>query len=439
MKRIVAPALLALLLIAGAAHGDTYFVSEGLAIGGGWQLVSFGEGQLATLEKGGVTVRIAPYAGGSFEDLFAIEYVSEGESRIRTGAVIAVNDSLYLATADAPSSYGTDELRQTLEEFRGAIAEAPEYVSSPGKRKMPQKGVIDDYLFHTVGTLPLSVNMANGITKDGYVSFSVKTSAEAAVFVSADGSALAYAKANEKGEAKFNVRLPSDKPEQALSIYAALDGKAALYETTILCATRELPLTVLYSQDEVETGSFDLYVYTLPRTQFILTTPFSKTRAVASDFGVVYFSLSIRSGASNEYKADAHAEGYGERSASVTLTRGASFSEGLGAFKRTAAALDWRRAKDSAETYIGRGITFRGRIESVTTVAGYPALIIGTANIAQGVWTNPVCVVTPYILTYEAGKYMTVYGEVVSKSDTLPSAYEYEGETIPVIWLEYYE
>ena len=412
---------------------DAVFVGRHLLIQApGWDIKPVGEAQcLFVMKRGGVSVTVADYGGDFADGMYIIEYADGADARICMTGLAESGGRVYRVCAEALSSYGRDELSAAYAEAVASFRKAPDISVVSAAMPMPERGRVNGYAQRSAGSLPLALPDMTHMTTARRVTFTAQTLPNADILVSSGGVPLSYAKANGEGKAAFSVELPTAEPIQIITVFASLAAKSAQIDATVLCAAEKLPLALLYAQAEVDTGSFDLYAYTLPRASITLTTPFSSMHAVANESGFVYFKLSIRAGARNTYAATATLSGYGDAITETVVTRGDSYAEDMAKFRSGVSQFDYKRAKDNLSAYSGRKVELKGRIEKVMSSNGIPSLIVNVSNIRQGEWGDPVCVVAPFLLRYKTGDIVTVLGT------TLDSSYKLNGAAVPLIRAEY--
>lgn len=259
------------------------------------------------------------------------------------------------------------------------------------------------------------------------VHFTVSTEPGANVLASTDGSPQVFAQADDSGQCALTLDLGEEEGAHIISLLASAADKAGAAEYELLLADRTAPVLLRASEKAVSSGSFDLYVYSLPGAAIELTTPFSTMKGRVNSQGFMFFSLSIKRGAENAYIAKADIDGRQPGEARLTLRREDLQSEKAADFRQTAQAIPYKRISDNPSVYANRSVEIRGKVERVGEANGYPTLILNTSNPKSGVWGDPVYVACRALLNFQEGDVMTVLG--VSRAQT----YRYNGNDIPVI------
>lgn len=172
--------------------------------------------------------------------------------------------------------------------------------------------------------------------------------------------------------------------------------------------------------DETFTGvtygdTTELRLHSLPGTDMVLYTATDQLRGRADETGTHSFRLSTRRETRYQYSITAHAEGRSATTIEIAVDRRLTPQEEEEAYRRAAKGVEaygYASLAVAPETFAGKAITFRGRVDSFADLGGYPCALVYTVNPSTGVWAEPIWALMTQAAQLEAEDIRTFYGEI---------------------------
>lgn len=191
------------------------------------------------------------------------------------------------------------------------------------------------------------------------------------------------------------------------------------------------PLALVDYTGVSESDTSRITVSTLPDTELTLVTANDSVRGRADEKGAHTFSLSTKRETLYDYTLIATAEGRERSEMKIQLQRRVSLEAGEPAYKRGAQAIERVGYENVSTSDVGTTILFRGHVEEITSLYGYPCVRIHTQNPRSGVWVAPLYVLLTAQTPVEVGGIYTVYADVTGETMAAPG--EEGGAEIPVL------
>ncbi|GHU74199.1 hypothetical protein AGMMS49992_14960 [Clostridia bacterium] len=355
------------------------------------------------------------------------------ESIIQVTDAAIIDGGLIELTARAEPSMGMDVLRGALDSVKARInwidKQQPQAVPSSDYIPTPLTGIART--LETGGTLALDIVRLPSWTADGYISTNGKTQPGAWIELAVDGERIAVTRADTDGVFAFEFNIDGADGEHRVQFVATYGGESVRRAHAVLLARGGTPLAVVPSMYPV-TGSFDLYVYTLPDAAIELVTPSSLMHGRANTAGYLYFSLSIRRGSTADYKVTAQKEGFASSVVELSIERELTEIERVQEFRAYVVNIPYKRLLENSGSDAGRYTEMRGRIEWVGEQDGLPVLVVNITNAAAGDWRDPVFVRCDTLLQFGVGDTLGLLGVVRGELTTV------EGTEMPVLDGKFY-
>lgn len=268
----------------------------------------------------------------------------------------------------------------------------------------------------------MTVEGVPAFTDQAQLEISGTTDASAQVRVVVGGESLGKTTAKKDGSFSLNVKLReegdltlavmTDTAEQMLSVHFEMEPAKL-----VITGPEETTFT---GENNTIRGE------TEPEATVYLEADGVKTNVKAGRNGSFAIRVSQKEAGTVEYTLRVKAEGYGESTETISLTRELTEREGLALFRQKMMEPKYEEFAQDVEKYSGRNIKYRGKVMAFTDYSGSPCALVCVNNAAVGVWQDPVYIILDPSMEIEIGQVATFY--FTGEGQTLPAGGEYTAD-----------
>lgn len=343
--------------------------------------------------------------------ILAAEYDSGGFTTQEYKAINVIDGELYEIKTYKKS--GGDSQKTIIYNTLIDIIDSISYFPCVGAETEPmQYGGDGSLLTESKGSLTLDVTGIRAVTVDGKYRLRVSTEPQAFVRVSVgkqgtDDTPLAFGIADDNGKYEADVSIGGEDGEYSILVEAS---KGTSYATRLFETHQSggsTPLLLRHNPPDAVTGTLTLYAYSAQGAQVELRTPSTSIRSNLLNEGYSFFTLNVRRGVTNTYKATATLNGVRSQEIVTTASRERDAGREFEAFRNEAKPVrigDVANASSGAGGFEGKRLSVTGEIVRVYESDGYPAFTLRDA-------TGEIYVRTSALLMFEVGDKVTVFGE----------------------------